>query len=396
MIALAYGARPLALQLPDGLAARVIPPPRPPGVELDAALSDALAHPTGARPLAEVATARTRAVVVLPGDGDAPRAALFAAARRALAAVPDDRITLAVAGPCPPPLDRLGLSPELLRRHRVVRHDGADPGALVEVGRTSRGTRLRVARCVAEADLVVVAGPLRPHPYAGYTGGACGIFPGMGSADGARDLLRLADDPAAALGRADRNPYRDDLEEAARRLGRDTFALAALTAGGALAGAVAGDLVLAHREGVRRLRPWVEVEAAREAIVVASASLPASGTLRRAARLLAPAGALLAPGGVLVLVAECPDGLGDGAGARDDGAGGLPPPLRRCLPPCAEVLLVSSLEPGALDGRWARAAPSLARALEEARRRAGSHARALVLPDATDLVPVGAPPPAAS
>jgi nickel-dependent lactate racemase len=59
-----------------------------------------------------------------------------------------------------------------------------------------------------------------------------------------------------------------------RRLGRDTFMLNVVEAGGAILGAVAGDIVLAHREGVRWLRPWVEVEAAPADVVIVSAPLP--------------------------------------------------------------------------------------------------------------------------
>jgi nickel-dependent lactate racemase len=52
------------------------------------------------------------------------------------------------------------------------------------------------------------------------------------------------------------------------------------------------------------------------------------------------------------------------------------------------VLLVSSLGDAAAAQVKARRAPTLEAALEEARRLTGPDARVLVLPDATDLVPV--------
>jgi len=379
------------LALPAGLAAEVLPPPAPPPVaDLAAALAGALDQPIGSRPLREVVTARTRAVVILSdASHDEPRAALYAAVRRELSALKDDQISLAVASGARAPGDpaALGLPPEVRSRHRLVHHDGQQLAHMVDVGRTSRGTRLRLNRCLVEADLVVTTGRISPHPSAGYGGGCKGIFPGLGYVEDIQQNHRLRSDPASSLGRADLNPCREDLEEGARRLGRDTFMLDVVEAGGAVLGAVAGDLVLAHREGVRRLRPFVEVEAAPAEVVIVSAPPAATRTLHQAARLVPPAGQLLLDGGVVILVAGCGEGLGPpglvSAQAFERG-------LRRYLPLRYTLLLVSSLDPAALAGTFARPAPSLEAALEEARGLTGPAPRVLVLPDARDLVPLRA------
>jgi nickel-dependent lactate racemase len=386
-VLLGYGARPLPCPEVEGVSLRTVAAPRPaPLADLSAALDAALAHPAGARPLATVATARSRVVVVVGGGpaADGLRGALFAAVRRALAAVPDDHLTVAVAsGPCGPRPPEL--ADEALRRHRVVVHDPRDAGALVEMGRTSRGTRVRVNRCVAEADLVVTAGRVSPDPFAGYGGGAMGIFPGLASSEDAWRNHALAADPAAALGVADGNPCREDLEEAVRRLGRDTYMLDVVAVGGAALGAVAGDVVYAHRDGVRLARPWCEVEAEPADAVVASAPLPASSSLCEATRLLAPAGLLLREGGAVILAAECPEGTGplDALNERLFEGG-----VRRYLPERHAVGLVSGLDAATVGGTFATFAPSLAAALERARAlSARGTLDVAVLPDAADLVP---------
>src|SRR5829696_5006769 len=213
---LGYGSRPLPLEPTPGLALRVVAAPPAPSVpDVRAALDDALAHPIGTRPLAQVASSRTRVVVVVSGAArEEPRAALLEVVRRALSAVPDDHLTIAVANGThlPAPLDRLGLPEDALRRHRVVNHDARDLGAMVDMGTTSRGTRLRVARCLAEADLVVTTGAVRPHHAAGWGGGAKGIFPGLGFDEDVRANLALANAPDLALGDADGNACREDFE----------------------------------------------------------------------------------------------------------------------------------------------------------------------------------------
>lgn len=384
---LGYGTRPLPLPALPGVRYRTVEAPRAvPVPDVLATIQGALAHPFGARPLAQVASSRSRVVVVVSGAArEEPRAELFGAVRAALAAVPDDHLMLAVANGThvPAALDHLGLPEEVLGRHRVVNHDARDEGAMVDMGTTSRGTRLRVNRCLAEADLVVATGAVRPHHAAGWGGGAKGIFPGLAFDADVRKNRALADDPASSLGEADGNPCREDFEEAVRRLGRDTYAVNVVAAGRAVVGAVAGDVVYAHREGVRLARPWCEVEAERSDCVVVSAPLPLGASLRQAAKLVSRAGLLLRPGGTAVLAAEC----AEGAGGRADVAL-LEPFARRWLPEGATLLVVSTLEPSAVIAAGGTPAPSLEHALEVAKARAGAgELDVAVIPDGSDLVP---------
>jgi lactate racemase len=385
--ALGYGRAPLLF--PAGVPARVLaPPPAPPLADLAGALDGALAHPVGARPLATVASARTRVVVIVSdASRDEPRAELFAAVRRALAVVPDDHISVAVANGThgPARIDRLGLPPEVLARHRIVNHDARDETSMVAMGVTSRGTRIRVNRCVAEADLVVSTGRVKPHYFAGWGGGAKGIFPGLGHDDDIRQNHKLKADPASSLGRADANPCREDLEEAVRRIGRDTYLVNVVEAGGVVLGAVAGDLVLAHREGVKQARPWCEVESAPADVVVVSAPLPVSGSLYQASKLVPPAGMLLREGGVVIVCAECPDGVGP---LRVVNEGIFQLGVRRFLPERYTLFLVSGMPEDTVRQTYATFAPSLPWALERARELVGKPSPdVLVLPDAGDLVP---------
>jgi nickel-dependent lactate racemase len=390
-ILLGHGARPLAF--PAGVPARVLrAPPAPPVPDLAAALQEALRHPIGARPLAEVASERTRVVVIVGHAGRrGPPPELFAAVRQALAVVPDDHLTVAIANGAHPPEapDRLRLPAEVLRRHRLVNHDAHDEASLVDMGRTSRDTHLRVNRCVAEADLVVVTGVIRPHCFAGWSGGSSGIFPGLGHHEDIRQTRRLGADPEAMLGRADANPCREDLEEAARRLGRDTYAVDVIEVGETVVGAVAGDVVYAHREGVRLARPWCEASSARADVVVVSAPLPVTATLAQATALLPAAGLLLRDGGAVILCAECPEGTGplELVSERIEA-------VRRYLPERHALLLVSSLPEATVRETAVAWAPDLDAALAKAQALTGrKHPEILALPDAADLVPLPLPDP---
>jgi hypothetical protein len=171
-----------------------------------------------------------------------------------------------------------------------------------------------------------------------------------------------------------------------RRLGRDTYVANVVAAGPAVVGAVAGDLVYAHREGVRRAGPWCVVEAPAADCAVVSAPLPLGASLRQAAKLVSRAGLLLREGGTAILAAECAEGTGATDGGSEDGL--LEPFARRWLPAGSALLVVSALDAAvvaAAGGTWA---PDLRAALASARARAGARELDVaVMPDASDLVP---------
>jgi nickel-dependent lactate racemase len=154
-------------------------------------------------------------------------------------------------------------------------------------------------------------------------------------------------------------------------------------------GAVAGDLVYAHREGVRMARPYCEVEAEPADCVVVSAPLPVSQSLSRASRLIPPAGLLLRPGGAAIVAAECPEGAGPLAAMNEEI---LELGVRRYLPERCRIFLVSGMDQGAVAQTYATFAPSVAWALERARDEAGGAVDAIVVPDAADVVPRVRPP----
>jgi nickel-dependent lactate racemase len=159
--------------------------------------------------------------------------------------------------------------------------------------------------------------------------------------------------------------------------------------GGAVVGAVAGDVVYAHREGVALARPWCEVEAARADVVVVSAPLPVSSSLYQASKLVPPAGLLLREGGVVVVAAECPEGTGplDVVNEKIFALG-----VRRYLPESCSLLLVSGLDEATVARTYATYAPSLEAALARARELVGKASPDVaVLPDAGDLVPIPRP-----
>ena len=311
MVDLPYGRAPYPLDLPNrsftDITAAPRPAPRPIGTLLEAALD----APSGGQRLeARAAPGARVTVIVSDPTRDEPRAAILATLRARLPAV---RWTIAIATGThgPASIDALGIPDDLLADATIVNHDGHGTDGLVYLGTTARGTPVRLHRCVLDADLLIATGCIRPHYFAGFGAGVKALFPGLGEAAAIRSNHALKAEAGARAGIVDGNPCREDLVEAVRMVTTPVFLVNGVCApDGAVHEVVAGDLDGAFRAGAALARAWFTVSAPRAPVVIASDVLPVTASLYQAAKIAAAAAPLVEPGGVLVVVAECPDGIG--------------------------------------------------------------------------------------
>ncbi len=359
-IDLPYGSRPISVELGDRdvqmVAPKALPPPKPVPALIEAALDDnraalddyrggSLGGRTGvpvSRVLAAVAPGARVTIIVSDSTRDEPRELFIAALRERLPA--NTKLTIAIAtgthGPCN--VDALDLSAKTRRDVTLINHDGHHDDNLVELGTTSRGTPVRVHRCVVESDLVIATGCIRPHYFAGFGAGIKAIFPGLGQATAIRINHRLKTEPTARAGITVGNPCRDDLEEAVTLLATPKLLLNGVCGpDGLIHAAVAGDVITAFRRGADLARPWFTVHARPSPLVIASDVLPVTASLYQAAKIAAAVAPLIEVNGTLALVAECPNGVGPLETVNEAifRIGILPR-----LPSGARIILVSTLD----------------------------------------------------
>ena len=155
--------------------------------DIDAAVRKLLASPIGMAPLAEVVEGLShQKTVIISEDQTRPTPVdqilmpLLAELNR-LGIADEDIDVIIGRGTHRHPTEeevRAKVGQEAMSRLRVTVHD-ADADDLVYVGTTTRGTRVRVNRLVAEAALIIGIGTANPHYFAGYGGGAKLILPGV-------------------------------------------------------------------------------------------------------------------------------------------------------------------------------------------------------------------------
>lgn len=314
-------------------------------------------------------------IVVSDATRDEPRGDLVRAVLDELGA--EVRLTVAIANGTHAPGDvsALDLPPSVVPL--VVNHDSTDSTDFVDVGVTRRGTRVRFPQWLTRQDLVVACGRIKPHYFAGFGAGAKAIFPGLGVREDIRQNHLLKADPTARIGRLTGNVCREDMEEAVRLLGVETFLLNVVIDGFGGVRAVAGDVVVAHRALADESRPLWTVRSPRADVVVVSESLPVTASLYQASKLLAPAATILRDGGTVVLAAECPLGTGPLAVVNDGIYRlGIQPLFGRHI-----INMVSSLTPAVVAQTYCQYAASVESVL------ATATGDMVVIPRAGDLIP---------
>ncbi len=204
-------------------------------------------------------------------------------------------------------------------------------GPFVELGHTSRGTPVQVFRPVVEADLRVLLGNIEYHYFAGYTGGAKAVLPGVCSVETIRANHSWMVEDSAVAGRIEGNPVREDLEEAAGFAEPSFLLNVVLDAQKNIVHAVAGDVTLAHREGCRKVDELYRLPIDKLAdIVLASAGgWPKDINLYQAHKALDNAARAVRDGGVIILLAECGEGIGSARFAEWLTCGDAPDELLR-------------------------------------------------------------------
>ncbi|HQF52608.1 MAG TPA: nickel-dependent lactate racemase [Thermoleophilia bacterium] len=325
-ISVPYGEGALEAVLPDGLDVTVIgpgcglgeevaPPVAPSAADEQAEIRRALAEPIGAPRLSELAAAaRTAAVVVSDVTRPCPSHRILPALLEELSPLRPEQISIlfALGGHRPhSPEEQVRLVGEEVARSGVRLLD-LETSRCRPVGTTSRGTRLEVFEPYLEADLRVCVGNIEYHYFAGFSGGAKAVVPGLCSYAAISDNHSMMLAPTARAGIMEGNPVREDIDEAAEMIGIDFILNVLLDEEKRIWHAVAGHFLAAHRAGaeIYDRRCDLRIAEAADVVIASPGGRPKDINLYQAQKTLDNVSGAVKDGGVIVLVARCPEGFG--------------------------------------------------------------------------------------
>lgn len=299
---------------------------------------------------------------------------------------------------------------KIAKRVEVINHEFRNPNALIDLGVTENGTPVHVNKLVVEADFKIGVGNIVPHHISGFSGGAKIVVPGV-SGEATIGVVHLLSTTTKRnyLGIVE-NIVRHEMENVSRRMNFNTIINVVLDPFGNVINAVYGDLVKAHRTGVKISQQIYSVKTVhvKPDIVIAN-SYPAVLDWWQAHKALFPADILVKDRGTIIVIAPCPEGISKThpellehtwkdaddivemvrkGVIKDKVAASL---LITWSKICerAEVLLVSrGLSPDKVEKLGFRYFENIEKALDYAFKKHGNNAKVSILTHAAETLPV--------
>lgn len=188
----------------------------------------------------------------------------------------------------------------------------------IRLGITSRGTPVDIFRPVAQADIRICVGNIEYHYFAGYSGGAKAIMPGVSTRDAIQANHSRMVKKEAAAGRLLGNPVREDIDEVAKFCPVDFIVNVVLNEEKEIIKCFSGHYLKAHHEGCAFLDKLYKTPISQKAdiVVVSTGGFPKDINMYQAQKALDNAQHAVKDGGIIVWLASCRQGLGEGVFER--------------------------------------------------------------------------------
>ena len=274
------------LQLPDSTFcyAMQAPPALPDPAK---AVEQALAHPIKSKPLSEIAkeklakNADAHAVIVIsdntrpvPYKGEGNILVPLLQTLLSVGYRADNLKVLIATGTHRPmtaeEIDKI-IDPWVFANHiEVINHDCKDEENLTYLGRTERGSEVKINSLYVQADLKILTGLVESHFMAGVSGGRKSVCPGLISEHGTflfhgADLMGHADSRDLNL---EGNPVHEESLAFAKMAGVDFIINVTLDHKFAITGVYAGELEAAHLAAFEMVKGYAKIPVAEEADIV--------------------------------------------------------------------------------------------------------------------------------
>ena len=169
-------------------------------------------------------------------------------------------------------------------------------------------------RCiVAEADRRICLGNIEFHYFAGYSGGAKALMPGVSTRAAIQANHSMMVRPECCAGALETNPLRMDIEEAGEITGIDFILNVVLSEKKEILKAVAGHHVQAHRVGCAYLDGLYSkpIREKADIVLVSQGGAPKDLNLYQTQKALDNAKHAVKNGGIIILIGSCKEGLGE-------------------------------------------------------------------------------------
>ena len=292
------------------------------------------------------------------------------------------------------------------RAFRVIRCVDSDAEDCVLLGTTTKGTPVQITRVVAEADRRICLGNIEFHYFAGYSGGAKALMPGVSTREAIQANHSMMVLPQCCAGALESNPLRMDIEEAGAICGIDFILNVVLREQKEIIKAVAGHPIQAHRAGCAFLDALYSkpIREKADIVLVSQGGAPKDLNLYQTQKALDNAKHAVKNGGIIILIGSCKEGLGEHTFEqwimeaekpsdlvdrirKEFRLGGHKAAAIAMVLEKADIYLVSEMDENLTSAAFLTPKASAQQALEDAFQKLGMHATVWAMPYGGSTLP---------
>jgi len=314
---LPYGKGFLPVNIPDPHIGQIaLPSPVTPANDIQSLVKEAVGHPIGSPPLAQVVQPdQSIAIIVDDYTRKTPVSKILPVILDILKSIGVEKeqvqIVVALGTHRPMTAEELEhkVGAEIMAQYEVVNIPSDDQNEMVYVGTSSNGIPAWVNRRVAEADVRIGIGMITPHSDAGFSGGSKIILPGVCSS------LTVNSFHAAGaflgetqLGMVD-SPIRQNLETfVSERIPLSFILNVIVNINMEIFQCVAGHPIQAHRQGIKYAKEAFGVPIQKRFDVVVANCYPYDVDLWQSTKGVFCGSLITADGGTLIMLTAATEG----------------------------------------------------------------------------------------
>ncbi|WP_163338735.1 nickel-dependent lactate racemase [Desulfopila sp. IMCC35008] len=319
-VALNCGKENIALNLPDTV--RTISTHESGSItDPEKEVHNALTHPIGTPPLAELAKGRTSCCIVISDiTRPVPNKVILPPILATLEENGIDResITILIATGMHRP--NLGeelesmVGREIMGNYRIINHYCQKSEEMREIARID-GVPIEVNTHYLDADLKILTGLIEPHFYAGFSGSRKSILPGISSFETMKFMhsYQVIDQLQQANCRLENNIFHDYAMEVTEKAGVDFILNVVINKQRELAGIFGGHYDKAHRAGCDMVveHAVTQLEEKADLIITSAGGYPLDASFYQVSKCLTSARDILTEDGTIFVLCGCEEGLGN-------------------------------------------------------------------------------------
>jgi len=320
-IDLPYGEKNLTLSLSDAFDISVVEPVFVPATaEPRAAVRKALRTPINSPALKKLIDPDDRVAIIFSDiTRPVPNKLILPEILAEIAHVPKENILLfnALGTHRENTLQELRqmLGDGIVENYRIVQNISTDQSKQSHLGKTRFGHDIWINSELIACDVKILTGFIEPHLFAGFSGGAKAIMPGMAglSTIMGNHSAKMIADPNATWGITEGNPIFEEIIEIVDKVENIFLLNVTLNKNKEISGIFSGELKAAHKQGCDFTKKSVmaPLQFPFDIVITTNSGYPLDLNLYQSVKGMSAAAKVVKKGGAIIMAVECRDGIPD-------------------------------------------------------------------------------------